>query len=100
MSELIRDAVSRGARVLCGGHPRPISARTSLSHGYRRCGFLDEAISRETFGPIFALQSVRDAESAIARANDSPFALSASVGPEIRGVVKQSPGACAPVQSW
>jgi succinate-semialdehyde dehydrogenase/glutarate-semialdehyde dehydrogenase len=33
----------------------------------------------ETFGPILALQSVRDAETAIARANDSSFALSASV---------------------
>jgi succinate-semialdehyde dehydrogenase/glutarate-semialdehyde dehydrogenase len=33
----------------------------------------------ETFGPILAIQTVRDAEEAVARANDSPFALSASV---------------------
>jgi succinate-semialdehyde dehydrogenase/glutarate-semialdehyde dehydrogenase len=33
----------------------------------------------ETFGPILAIQTVRDTDEAIARANDSPFALSASV---------------------
>src|SRR5260370_85439 len=33
----------------------------------------------ETFGPILAIQTVRDAEEAVARANDSPFALAASV---------------------
>jgi succinate-semialdehyde dehydrogenase/glutarate-semialdehyde dehydrogenase len=33
----------------------------------------------ETFGPILAIQTVADAEEAVARANDSPFALSASV---------------------
>src|SRR5712675_331445 len=33
----------------------------------------------ETFGPILAIQTVADAEEAILRANDSPFALSASV---------------------
>jgi succinate-semialdehyde dehydrogenase/glutarate-semialdehyde dehydrogenase len=33
----------------------------------------------ETFGPILAIQTVRDAEEAIYLANDSPFALAASV---------------------
>jgi succinate-semialdehyde dehydrogenase/glutarate-semialdehyde dehydrogenase len=33
----------------------------------------------ETFGPILAVQSVKDAEQAVARANDSNFALAASV---------------------
>jgi acyl-CoA reductase-like NAD-dependent aldehyde dehydrogenase len=33
----------------------------------------------ETFGPILAIATVRDAEEAVTRANDSPFALSASV---------------------
>ena len=38
------------------------------------------AISREeTFGPVMALYPVRDAEEAIARANDSEFGLNASV---------------------
>jgi delta 1-pyrroline-5-carboxylate dehydrogenase len=33
----------------------------------------------ETFGPILAIQVVKDAKEAIAQANDSPFALAASV---------------------
>jgi succinate-semialdehyde dehydrogenase/glutarate-semialdehyde dehydrogenase len=33
----------------------------------------------ETFGPILAIQVVRDAKEAIAQANDSPFALAASI---------------------
>ena len=33
----------------------------------------------ETFGPVLAIQTVKDAEEAIQRANDSPFALAASV---------------------
>src|SRR5215471_17925650 len=80
MSDLIEDAVARGARVLCGGHPRP---------DLGPCFFEPTVVigvdstmrlfQEETFGPILAIQPVRDAEEAIARANDSPFALSASV---------------------
>ena len=33
----------------------------------------------ETFGPILAIQLVMDARQAIAQANDSPFALAASI---------------------
>jgi len=33
----------------------------------------------ETFGPIMAIQVVKDAEEALRRANDSEFALSASI---------------------
>jgi len=36
----------------------------------------------ETFGPILAMQTVKDSEEAIQRANDSPFALAASVWTE------------------
>src|SRR6266403_371532 len=80
MSELIRDAVSRGARVLCGGHPRPDLGPNSFEPTV--IAGVDSSMrlfQEETFGPILALQSVRDAESAIARANDSSFALAASV---------------------
>jgi len=80
MSELIRDAVSRGARVLCGGHPRPDLGPNFFEPTV--IAGVDSSMKlfqEETFGPILALQSVGDAESAIARANDSPFALSASV---------------------
>jgi succinate-semialdehyde dehydrogenase/glutarate-semialdehyde dehydrogenase len=80
MSELLADAVQRGAQVLCGGRSRPdlgpnffeptviISVDSSM-----------KLFQDETFGPIMAIRVVRDAEEAIARANDSEFALSASV---------------------
>ena len=80
MSELIRDAVSRGARVLCGGHPRPDLGPNFFEPTV--IAGVDSSMrlfQEETFGPILALQSVRDAESAITSANESPFALSASV---------------------
>ncbi len=80
MIDLIEDAVSRGARVLCGGHPR-----VDLGPNFFEPAVIADVDStmrlfqEETFGPILAIQSVRDSEEAIVRANDSPFALSASV---------------------
>ena len=80
MSELIHDAVSRGAKVLCGGSARPdfgpnFFEPTVISGVDSSMKLFQE----ETFGPILAIQTVRDAEEAVAHANDSPFALAASV---------------------
>jgi succinate-semialdehyde dehydrogenase/glutarate-semialdehyde dehydrogenase len=80
MVDLVEDAVSRGARVLCGGHPRV----------ERGANFFEPTVitnvdatmklfQEETFGPILAIQTVANLKEAISRANDSPFALSASV---------------------
>jgi acyl-CoA reductase-like NAD-dependent aldehyde dehydrogenase len=80
MSELIADAVARGAKVLCGGQPRP-----DLGPGFFEPTVLTGVDSSmqlfrdETFGPILAIQVVRDAEEAIRLANDTEFALAASV---------------------
>jgi acyl-CoA reductase-like NAD-dependent aldehyde dehydrogenase len=80
MRELVQDAVERGARVLCGGNPRP-----ELGPNFFEPTVIVDAdasmklFQEETFGPILAIAAVRDAEEAVARANDSPFALSASV---------------------
>jgi acyl-CoA reductase-like NAD-dependent aldehyde dehydrogenase len=80
MSELIEDGVSSGARVLCGGHPR-----TDLGPNFFEPTVIVDVDStmklfqEETFGPILAIQTVRDATEAVKRANDSPFSLSASV---------------------
>jgi acyl-CoA reductase-like NAD-dependent aldehyde dehydrogenase len=80
MTELIEDAVEHGAKVVCGGHPRP-----DLGPNFFEPTVIVDVDStmklfrEETFGPILAIQTVPDAEEAIARANDSPFALSASV---------------------
>ena len=80
MSDLVNDAVARGARVLCGGKPRPdlganFFAPTVIAGVNRSMKLFEE----ETFGPILAVQSVEDAEEAVVRANDSTFALAASV---------------------
>jgi acyl-CoA reductase-like NAD-dependent aldehyde dehydrogenase len=80
MSGLVQDAVSRGAKLVCGGHPRPDlgpnffepTVLTGVDSSMR-------LFQEETFGPILAIQIVRDAKEAVARANDSPFALAASV---------------------
>jgi succinate-semialdehyde dehydrogenase/glutarate-semialdehyde dehydrogenase len=80
MCDLVRDAVSRGAQLVCGGHPRPDlgpnffepTVLTGVDSSMR-------LLQEETFGPILAIQIVSDAKEAVARANDSPFALAASV---------------------
>jgi succinate-semialdehyde dehydrogenase/glutarate-semialdehyde dehydrogenase len=80
MNDLIEDAVARGARVLCGGNPRP-----DLGSNFFEPTVVTDVDStmnlfqEETFGPILAIHTVKDAEEAIRHANDSPFALAASV---------------------
>jgi acyl-CoA reductase-like NAD-dependent aldehyde dehydrogenase len=80
MVDLIEDAVSRGASVLCGGHPR-----VDLGPNFFEPTVITNVDStmklfqEETFGPILAIQTVANLKEAINRANDSPFGLSASV---------------------
>jgi succinate-semialdehyde dehydrogenase/glutarate-semialdehyde dehydrogenase len=80
MTALIEDAVSRGAKVLCGGHARP-----DLGENFFEPTVIVDVDSaarlfqEETFGPILAIQTVSNSDEAILRANASPFALSASV---------------------
>jgi len=80
MLDLVEDAVARGARVLCGGNTRP-DLGTNFFEPTVITG-VDSSMKlfqEETFGPILAMQTVKDAEEVIQRANDSPFALAASV---------------------
>jgi acyl-CoA reductase-like NAD-dependent aldehyde dehydrogenase len=80
MVDLIEDAVSRGARVLCGGHPRvDLGANFFEPTVITNVDSTMKLFQEETFGPILAIQTVQNSEDAIASANDSPFALSASV---------------------
>jgi acyl-CoA reductase-like NAD-dependent aldehyde dehydrogenase len=80
MIDLIDDAVSRGANVLCGG-----SARPDLGPNFFEptvIAGVDSSMKlfqEETFGPILAIQVVKDAKEAVTQANDSPFALAASI---------------------
>src|SRR5712692_7317856 len=80
MNDLVHDAVSRGAKVLCGGNARP-----ELGPNFYEPTVIAgvdstmKLFQEETFGPILAIRVVRDAREAIAQANDSPFALAASI---------------------
>jgi len=80
MTDLVHDAVSRGATVLCGGNARPdlgpnFFEPTVISGVDSSMKLFQE----ETFGPILAIQVVKDEKKAIKQANDSPFALAASI---------------------
>ena len=80
MSGLVQDAVQRGAKLLCGGNPRPdLGPNFFEPTVIVNVDATMKLFQEETFGPILAIQTVRDAEEAVARANDSPFALAASV---------------------
>jgi acyl-CoA reductase-like NAD-dependent aldehyde dehydrogenase len=80
MTDLIADAVQKGAKVLCGGRARP-----ELGPGFFEPTVLvgvDSSMALfkdETFGPILAVQVVRDSDEAIRQANDTEFVLAASV---------------------
>jgi acyl-CoA reductase-like NAD-dependent aldehyde dehydrogenase len=75
----LAEARSLGARILSGGNPLPGSGH-----------FLEPAVvvdvtdemslmREETFGPVAAIQRVRDAEEGIAKANAGPFGLGATL---------------------
>jgi len=74
------DAVAKGAKLLTGGRRRPDlgpnyfepAIVAGVDHSMR-------LMQEETFGPVLAIQTVQNADEAVALANDSPFGLSASV---------------------
>ncbi len=80
MSDVISEAVQRGAKVVHGGRPRP-----DLGPNFFEPTVLTgvdasmQLFKDETFGPIMAIQVVGNAEEAIRLANDTEFALAASV---------------------
>ncbi len=76
----LRDAVARGARILTGGIRRPDIGPNFLEPAVvANVDHSMELMREETFGPVIAIRAVASADEAIALANDSPFALSASV---------------------
>ena len=89
----IREAVSQGAQVLCGGYRRPdlgpayfeptVIVVDNLENidpasGCAPGGGLS-LMREETFGPVLAIAAVDSADQAVACANDSKFGLSASI---------------------
>jgi acyl-CoA reductase-like NAD-dependent aldehyde dehydrogenase len=80
VEEHVRDAVEKGAVVLCGGRRRPdlgplffeptiLTGVTERMHLY----------AEETFGPVVAVYTFGAEAEAVARANDTRYGLNASI---------------------
>ena len=83
----VRDATDRGAQVAAGGTAEGrVYAPTILTHVPRDATVADGRT--ETFGPVVVIESVADAEEALARAQATPFGLSAGIitGDQARGL--------------
>ncbi|HMD43846.1 MAG TPA: aldehyde dehydrogenase family protein [Candidatus Acidoferrum sp.] len=80
MSDLLADAVAHGAKIICGGRARPDLGpnffEPTIVTGVHNAMQLFQG---ETFGPVMAIQVVKDAEEAVRLANDTEFSLAASV---------------------
>jgi len=79
VDEHVRDAISKGAKVLVGGHPHSEHGRfyeptvlVDVNHSMK-------IMQDETFGPTLPIMRVGDAEEAVRLANDSRYGLQASV---------------------
>jgi acyl-CoA reductase-like NAD-dependent aldehyde dehydrogenase len=75
----VQDAISKGARVLVGGHGHREQGRffeptvlVDVDHSMK-------IMRDETFGPTLPIMKVSDAEEGLRLANDSPYGLQASV---------------------
>jgi acyl-CoA reductase-like NAD-dependent aldehyde dehydrogenase len=76
VDELIRDAVGKGARLLCGGEREgTIMKATVLDHVTP----VMRIYAEESFGPVVSITRVRGVEDAIRVANDTEYGLSAAV---------------------
>lgn len=76
VDDLVRDAVSKGARLVAGGSREATIMRPTILDGVRP----NMAIyHEESFGPVASVIRVSDDEEAIRIANDTPYGLSASV---------------------
>ncbi|MHC5305778.1 aldehyde dehydrogenase [Bartonella sp. LJL80] len=75
-NRLIDDAVSKGAKILCGGKAdSPLMQATLLDHVTSEM----EIYYEETFGPVKAIIRVNGEDDAIRVANDSDYGLSSAV---------------------
>ncbi|MGC2016437.1 MAG: aldehyde dehydrogenase family protein [Candidatus Acidiferrales bacterium] len=76
----LRDATARGAQILTGGNRRPDLGQNFLEPAVvTQVDHSMQLMREETFGPVIAIQPVANSEEAVKLANDSPFALSASI---------------------
>ena len=73
----IKDALSKGANLVCGGSRHPLGGShfqpTLVSH----CDSSMRVFQEETFGPLAAIFRFESEDEAIRAANDSPYGLAA-----------------------
>ena len=83
VQEHVDDAVSRGAKLLCGGHVRDFGDGFSkrFYEPTLLAGATDDMLifREETFGPVAAVSRFETDAEAVERANNSPFGLAAYV---------------------
>ncbi len=77
LARQVRAAVGTGARVLTGGGAVDGRGWFYSPTVLDRVENSSVVAAEETFGPVAALLTARDADAAVAMANDSPFGLSA-----------------------
>jgi acyl-CoA reductase-like NAD-dependent aldehyde dehydrogenase len=76
VTERVRDAVAKGAKVLAGGEADgPCFQATLISDVPADSDFA----KHETFGPVVAIEVVDSAEEAVERANSTTYGLSAGI---------------------
>ncbi|HEY4665441.1 MAG TPA: aldehyde dehydrogenase [Comamonas sp.] len=76
VNALIDDALSKGAKLLCGGKAEnTLMPATVIDHVTPAMRIYHE----ETFGPVKAVVRVKNTEEAVACANDNEYGLSAAV---------------------
>jgi succinate-semialdehyde dehydrogenase/glutarate-semialdehyde dehydrogenase len=79
VEQQLRDAVSRGARVLTGGKRSERGGNFFEPTVVTDVNHTMELMREETFGPVLAICPVADDEEAVRLANDSVFGLGGSV---------------------
>src|SRR5262249_4139342 len=79
LTELVEDAVAKGASVLAGGHA--LEGRGYFFEPTVLADLTDDMriVFEETFGPVASLYKAEDADDAIRIANQTTFGLSSSV---------------------
>ncbi|GLK91263.1 aldehyde dehydrogenase [Pseudomonas turukhanskensis] len=76
INQLLDDAMGKGAKVVAGGLAESALMKPTLVDGVTRSmAIYDE----ETFGPVTTIVRVKDAEEALAVANDTAYGLSSSI---------------------
>jgi acyl-CoA reductase-like NAD-dependent aldehyde dehydrogenase len=75
----VNDAVDKGAKVLVGGKRAAGPGRFYEPTVVTGVDHTMDLMRDETFGPVLPIMKVRDAEEAVALANDSHYGLNSSV---------------------